>query len=241
MTSASGAARFYRALAERKLVDRNGREMPGHLDDSATGSRRTVVVLHDFFGLTAHTRGVARRLAGEGFIAFAPDLYRGRTTESREEAATLAQSIAWNQVAIELGLIVEALKDRTRQGPVAVLGFAMGGAAALVAAAAVPKLCAAITFYGIPQDVIIDNPRLRIQGHFAARDQKCTAARVAGLDRSLNANGVGHEFFSYPADNGFCSPLRPDCHAPEHAEVAWSRAIAFLNSNVREQDNDDLR
>jgi carboxymethylenebutenolidase len=229
MAIAFGAAR-YRQLSQKRLIDRNGREMPGYLDESPERPRRAVVVVHDFYGLTEPMKELTRRLAGEGFVAFAPDLYRGRVASSRDEAAKLAQTLAWNRVAIELGLAVQALKDKTEGGPVSIWGFAMGGAAALVAAAAVDKLDAAITFYGIPQDVALTNPYVKIQGHFAARDQKCTPDRVDVLDRSLKRRGGVHEFHIYEADHGFLNPNRPEVQSASEAQLAWNRSLDFLKS-----------
>src|SRR5664279_2842584 len=114
-----GAAR-YRQLSQQRLVDRTGREMPGYLADLSHKGKRAVIVVHDFFGLTDHVKSVSGRLAVEGFVAFAPDLYRGRVASTREEAGALAQSIAWNRVAIELGLAAQALQEKTEGGAVAI-------------------------------------------------------------------------------------------------------------------------
>src|SRR5450755_4700278 len=104
--SPSGAARHYGRIPSKRLIDHNGREMPGHLDDSAGETRPAVVVVHDFFGLTETIKHVTRRLAAEGYVVFAPDLYRGQVATTRDEAIALAKTIAWNRVATELGLVV---------------------------------------------------------------------------------------------------------------------------------------
>jgi len=226
------AARAYRSIYQKRLIDRHGREIPGHLDDSAGPQRPAVVVVHDFFGLTAQIKEVTARLANAGFVAFAADLYRGEVASTREDAAVLAQGIAWNRVAAELGLAIHALADKNAGAPVAIVGFAMGGAAAMVAAAAVDKLAAAVTFYGIPQDVVIDNGQIKIQGHFASRDAKCTRPRVESLDRALGERGIAHEFFAYDADNGFFNPTRTDVHSPAAAELAWDRTLRFLGTTL---------
>jgi len=218
------------AAQQTKLCDRDGRAFAGYFNDTALHASRAVIVVHDFFGLTPQIRGVCGRLAKEGFLAFAPDLYRGRVATNRDEAVALAQRLSWKQVAVELGLAVTALKDRNTRLRVAVLGFAMGGAAALVAAAAVERLDAAVTFYGIPQDVEVVNPRLRVQGHFATHDRKCTAERVAALAESLASAGVASELHHYDGDNGFFDPSRPETYSPELAASAWARTLHFLNT-----------
>jgi len=219
-----------RYLAQQpKLRDRSGRECLGAFDDSSKQSSRAVIVAHDFYGLTPQIRSVMTRFAREGFLAFAPDFYRGSVAQTPEQAKDLARRLAWNQVAVELGLAVSALKQRQPGIRVAVVGFAMGGAAAIVAAAAVADLDAAVTFYGIPQDVRVENPRIRIQGHFAFQDVKCTPERIAELDASLGQSGVSHELHHYEAENGFFNPTRA-AWSPEHAEKAWARTLQFLGS-----------
>jgi len=220
------------AAHQPKLRSRDGREFPGYFNDTAGNSSRAVIVMHDFFGLTPQVRSVASRLANAGYLAFAPDLYRGRVAKNRDEAAALAGGLAWNRVAVELGLVVSTVKQLRPGTRVAALGFAMGGAAALVAAAAVEQLDAAVTFYGIPQDVRVENKRLRVQGHFAARDTKCTPDRVERFGAALADAGVAHELHVYEADNGFCSVGRTDAYSPEHAEQAWARSIAFLRTSL---------
>ncbi len=213
---------------QTKLRDGAGRVFAGYFNDSATHARRAVIVVHDYFGLTPQVRIIANRLASEGFLSFAPDLYRERVATTREEAERLARQLAWNQVAVELGLAVSTLKQRRPEMRVAVLGFAMGGAAAVVAAAAVPHLDAAVTFYGIPQDVCVEDSHVRVQGHFATRDAKCTPERVSAFEQSLADRGVTSEIYRYEADNGFFNPLRPEVYSPRDAERAWARTLLFL-------------
>jgi len=224
----SAAARY--AAQQTRLRGRDGRELAGYFNESAIHSSRAVIVAHDFFGLTPQIRSVASRFASAGYLAFAPDFYRGSVATTRDEATALARRLAWNQLALELGLAVAALKQRRAGMRVAVLGFAMGGAAALVAAAAIEQLDAAVTFYGIPQDVSVENPRLRVQGHFATRDPKCTPERVAELADSLATRGVSSEIHHYDADNGFFNPTRTEAYSPDLAEKAWARTLQFLGS-----------
>ena len=82
-----GVARY--AEHRTRLVDGDGRVFAGHLDESAGGVPRAVVVIHDFYGLTQPVRTAATRLAADGFVVFAPDLYRGRVATSPADAGAL--------------------------------------------------------------------------------------------------------------------------------------------------------
>ena len=217
-------------MGEKLSFALNGQKVQGWFAKPAAGKGPAVVVIQEWWGLVPHVMDVTERFAKEGFVAFAPDLYHGQVATTRDGAIALAQTIAWNRVAIEIGLAVDALRARSNDAPVAVCGFAMGGAAALVAAAAIDRIAAAVTFYGIPQDVAIDNRAIKVQGHFAARDQKCTRPRVEALHHALLERKVHHEFHVYEADNGFCNPTRPDAYAAPEADLAWQRALGFLRA-----------
>lgn len=214
------------------MTDTAGRHLPGHLELMPAHAKGVVILVHDFFGLTPHVRALARRLVAEGFVAFAADLYRGQVARTRDEATALAQAIAptWKSIAVELGLSVGALLAQRPDSKVAVVGFGMGGAAALVGAAAIERLSAAVTFYGIPQDVAIENQAVRIQCHFAAHDPKCTSERVASLQRSLRERQIKHDVHQYEAQSGFFNAGRGDEYSAPDAELAWTRTLGFLNS-----------
>jgi carboxymethylenebutenolidase len=220
------------ASCERRLTDASGRHLPGHLELMPARAKGVVILVHDFFGLTPHVRGLAGRLVAEGFVAFAADFYRGQVATTRDEAAALAQAIAptWKSIAVELGLGVAALLTQHPGSKAAVVGFGMGGAAALVGAAAIERLSAAVTFYGIPQDVTIENQGVRIQCHFAAHDPKCTPERVADLQRSLRDGQIRHDVHQYEAQSGFFNTGRGDAYSASDAELAWTRMLGFLNS-----------
>jgi carboxymethylenebutenolidase len=219
------------AACESRLTDASGRELPGYLGAAPAHPTGIVLVVHDFFGLTSHVKGLVRRFSAEAFVTFAVDLYRGRVAKSREEATVLAETAAasWKATAVEIGLGVAALRARHPGSKVGVLGFGMGGAAALVAAAAIDTLSAAVTFYGIPQDVTIESRRVKIQGHFCEHDQKCTARRVADLQRSLREREIEQDVHQYEAHSGFFNANRAEVHSAPDAALAWQRTLAFLS------------
>ena len=218
--------------SQKRLLDREGRPLSGFLAEPTGPAVGAVVIVHDFFGLSPAMKSVATRLSNEGFVGYAPDLYRGEVATTREHATELVSRLAWNSVAIELGLAVGALKAARPTARVAIVGFAMGGAAALVAAAAVPAISAAVTFYGIPQDVTLENPKVRVQGHFASRDKKCTPERVLALERSLRERAIPFEFHRYEADNGFFNPTRPETYSQIDASRSWGSTLAFLRASL---------
>ncbi len=199
----------------------------------------SVVLIHEWWGITDQIRGTATRLAEEGFRVLVPDLFEGKTAslEKEDEAAAtkLMNELDW-QGAVH-GTIrgaVKHLKERTPGSRCAVMGFCMGGALALASAVHVREADAAVVFYGIPDKQLADPRMVRIptQLHFAKRDDWCTPERVHELERELKAGGVNYELHHYDSPHAFLNEKRPKHHDPVNAKAAWDRAMRFLESTI---------
>jgi len=223
-------------MAEQsKLTGANGAELPGYLKAAEGGARRgPVVVLHEWWGLTEQVRGVADRLAREGFTVFAPDLYRGQVTKEPAEAQKLMNALDRRQALEDISRAVEALQRATPGTKVAVLGFCMGGALTLAAASHDGRIAAAVPFYGIPPEQGADLTKIRcpVLGHFANIDDWCTPQRVDALEKKLQGAGVPLELHRYDAGHAFFNEQRPQVYSPQNAELAWKRSVEFLRAKL---------
>jgi carboxymethylenebutenolidase len=213
-----------------RLVSADGTPLPGFLDDTAGAGMPAVVVIHEWWGLNEQVRGVARRLASDGFCAFAVDLFRGTLAKDAAEASALMQAMDAKAALVDLQAAVKALLPRSF-GRVGVMGFCMGGAYALATAAHNPEVKAAVAFYGIPQPAMADvsQVKARVLGHYASRDTHVSPARVDALEKTLRAAGVTATIHRYEADHAFANEKRPEVYAPAAAELAWKRTLAFLH------------
>ena len=221
--------------AQTTLTPASGTSLHGYLTDPASGpAKAAVVVLHEFWGLTDQVRGVADRLAREGFTAFAQDLYQGQVTRDPNEALRLMQGLDMARSAREISQAAEALRQRAPGTKVAVLGFCMGGALTLAAAAHDSTLSAAVPFYGIPPEQVADVSRIRcaVLGHFATQDDWCTPERVNALEKTLQAAHVPTQLHRYDAGHAFANEQRPEVYSPENAELAWKRTLEFLRAQL---------
>jgi carboxymethylenebutenolidase len=209
-----------------------------------------LVLIPDVRGLGEHYRDVARRFAGEGFLALAVDLY------SREGAPALPDMDAvfrWmralpdRRVLADLGAAVEYLGRRpaTAGRAVGITGFCMGGQYALMAACSVAGLSACVSWYGMlryaerderkPESPLDMAHRLACPylGLFGAEDAIVPARDVEALRGILAATGQPVEIRSYPgAGHAFFNDTRPDAYRPEAAADAWPRAVAFLHRHL---------
>jgi carboxymethylenebutenolidase len=202
------------------------RELPGYLNDSAGQGRPALVVIHEFWGLTGQIRGVVDRFAKEGFVAFAPDLYRGKLPQTAEEAQRLVVTGDKAQWFADLQRAVEALLPCK----VGVVGFSMGGAFAHSTAAQVPEVRACVSFYGVPRPESGDltKTRARVLGHYVNVDEWVSPERLGQIEAELQRAGVPVTLHRYDAKHSFFNEQRSDVYSPGSASLAWDRTLAFL-------------
>ena len=206
-------------------------ELPGYLNDSAGNGRPSLIVIHEWWGANAQIRGVVDRFANEGYVAFAPDLYRGKVAKTPEEAQRLVESGDKAQWLRDLELAVAALLPRK----VGVVGFSLGGALALTTAAHVPDVRACVPFYGIPRPESADltKIRARVLGHYARVDEYYSPERVDELETALQRAGVAATIYRYDARHSFFNEENEQVYSRDSARLAWDRTLAFLEEALR--------
>ena len=206
----------------------------GYLALPAHGKGKGVLVLHAWWGLHATIRGVCDRLAGAGFVAFAPDLYHGKVTNRIDEAQVLGESLdaRVDEARAEIASALDFLTSRSNGTGVAVMGFSLGGFYAVdVSARAPDRIDAVVLFYGTgPAD--LSRSRARYLGHFAEDDAYEPPAYAAKLEDALRREGRPVVFHTYPGTkHWFVEPDRTDVYDAAAANLAWDRTIAFLRGD----------
>ena len=211
----------------------------GYLALPESGSGPGVIVIQEWWGLTDHIADVTNRLAAEGFVALAPDLYGGATTHDADEAGRLMQQLPVAQAATDLGGAVDYLLglDAVTGTKVGAVGFCMGGGFVLVLAAQQgDKIGAAVPFYGVlgedyPSFAGLTAPLL---GHFGEEDEMAPPEAVEELaDRIEDESGVRPDFREYPSGHAFFNEENHlGTYDPEMALKAWSATRDFLRANL---------
>jgi carboxymethylenebutenolidase len=203
-----------------------------------------VLVVHEIFGLSDWIRGVADRLAAEGFIAVAPDLISGlgpdgggtAATRSRDEVVQLVFKLTPEETAARL----EATRAWTRtipsaNGRLATLGFCWGGGRSFAAAAMRPAPQACVVFYGpAPDSVLLREVNAPVLAHYGGDDARITAS-VEGTRATLAALHRRYTPYVYAgAGHGFMRQQDGRDGANRRAaEAAWPRTITFLRQALR--------
>ena len=212
-------------------------EHNGYLAAPQTGQGAGVLVLHAWWGLNAFFRGVCDRLATEGFVALAPDLFQGQVATTIEAARSLRDERRPEPAHKMLTRAIEQLaKHPAVQGStIGVVGFSMGGHWAL-GLSQQPELPigAAVTFYAARAGDY-STSRAAFLGHFAEKDDWVSDAALKKLRKSLETAGRIAELFVYPGTgHWFFESDRTDVYDSQAAELAWQRTVAFLHKHVKE-------
>ena len=202
----------------------------------ATGKLPTVLVVHENRGLNPHIEDIARRIALDNYMAFAPDAlfplggYPGDEDKAREAFRGLDQAKSRED------FVAAANWSRTRPdstGKLGAVGFCYGGGIVNMLATRVPELAAGVPFYGGPAP-IADVPKIKaaLMLQFAGTDERINAAWPE-YEAALKAAGVNYEAHTYPnTQHGFNNDTTPR-YDEKAAALAWERTMAFFAKHLR--------
>ena len=204
--------------------------------ESATGKLAGVLVVHENRGLNPHIEDIARRLALDNFVAFAPDAltplggYPGDEDKAREAFAKLDQAKA-REDFVAAAMALKARPDCT--GKIGVVGFCYGGTIANMLATRIPDLGAAVPFYGTqPAAADVAKIKAPLLIHYADNDDRVNSGWPA-YETALKSNGVAFTMYRYAGtQHGFNNDTTPR-YDKAAAALAWQRTVEFLNKSLR--------
>jgi len=200
----------------------------GFLAVPRTGTGPGVLVLHPWWGLNDTIKDLCTRLAAEGFVAFAPDLYHGKVATTIAGAESLSNALSGKTGKADVARAVEHLAEKATGPKLAVVGFSMGAYFAIdLAAADSARIAKVVVFYGTGP---ADHARSKAEylGHFAKGDPYEPDAGVAEVEEALKKAGRPVTFHRYDAGHWFFESDQKDAYDPAAAKQAWDRTLAFL-------------
>jgi len=194
-----------------------------------------IVVIQEIFGVNHHIRSVCDRLANEGYVAVAPALFdrtvrdfqSGYSPEEIEKARAFIAKPDWDAMLRDANAAIQEIKSI---GPLAIIGFCMGGTIAFLSATRLPGLSAAICYYGGRIVAFADEkPKCPTQMHFGEKDQSIPLTDVDIVKQKR----TDCEIYVYPiAAHGFHCDERASYHEPS-AKIAWDRSMEFLKKHMK--------
>ena len=199
------------------------------------GKLPTVLVAHENRGLNPHIEDIARRLALDGFIAFAPDALfpLGGYPGDEDKARTLFAKLDQPKTRADFVAAANMLKSLPQgNGKVGVVGFCWGGGIANYLPTVIPDLAAAVPFYGA-QAPAADAAKIKtpLMLHDAEKDERIRAGWPA-YEVALKAAGVAYQYFVYAgAEHGFNNDTTPR-YDEAAATLAWQRTVDFFRKHL---------
>lgn len=211
----------------------NGAAVAGYLAVPARGGPG-VLVIQEWWGLVEHIRGVCDRLAAEGFVALAPDLYHGETTVEPDEAGKMLMDLNMENAAKDMSGALKYLQSSPIVDPqkIGSVGFCMGGGLSLMLATIQP-IDAAVAYYGVPSgSPDYGNIKGAVLGHYAEHDD-WGPGQPGQLFADLKAKGIDAELYVYPGTyHAFFNDSRPEVYADDAAKLSWDRSLAFFRKHL---------
>jgi len=202
----------------------------------AAGSLPGVLVIHENRGLNPHIEDVTRRLAKEGFLAFAPDMLSplGGTPEDSDQARDMIGSLNSNETLTRLMAGYDFLKGQAiGNGKVGAIGFCWGGGMTNALAVNVPTLSAAVPYYGRqpdPADVL--KIKAPVLAHYGGLDERINGG-IPAFEGALTEAGVEHHIYIYEgANHAFNNDTNAARYDKAAAHLAWQRTIDFLKEKL---------
>lgn len=210
--------------------------VPKGTDSASTNKSPTILVVHENRGLNPYIKDVARRVAKQGFIAFAPDALfpLGGYPGNDDEGRTMQRSL--NRVNIEQDFMAAAKWLKTLPmgtGKLGVVGFCFGGYISNLLAAKMPEhINAAVPYYGTPANEAL---QAQVKGplmiHFAEQDKRVNASWPS-YETILKANKADYIAHVYKgAQHGFHNDSTSR-YSPKDAELSWQRTLDFFNQHL---------
>jgi carboxymethylenebutenolidase len=215
----------------------------GYLATPEGGAGPGVLVFHAWWGLNDFFKSVCDRLAGEGYVAFAPDFYGGKVVDTIDEAAQMVET--GDRAAMQ-GALDTAVRFILRQPGVSateigVIGFSLGAAYALHLSALRPEAVRAVVLFYGTNIVDFGAAKAAFVGHFAEQDKWEPREGVDALQAALREARRPVDFHFYPgAGHWFFEANRAETYRPAAAQLAWQRTLAFLAEQLGKQDKPRL-
>ena len=211
---------------------------------ASPGFHSGVVVVHEWWGLNDQIKGVADRLAEEGYVAIVPDLYRGKLGTDAGLAHDLMRGLnegwvieALDSAASQLRALESRNAGRRPAGtrmPVGTVGFCMGGGYALQAALKGKDLQAVVMFYGAVETdrSALEPLQAPLLGIFGNEDHGIPLDQIKAFEAALKEAGKKATVLVYPGvGHAFFNEERPSYEA-EAASDAWERTKLFLKEHL---------
>ncbi len=205
---------------------------------STRGRHPALVVIHEWWGLTDWVKGETEKLAEQGYVALAVDLYRGKVIRDPMEAHELMRGLPDDHALGDLEAAFNYLAARkdVERNRIGSVGWCMGGGFSLQLAIHEPRLAACVVNYGaLPTDAAeLRQIRAPLLGNFGGLDRGITPDDVHAFEKNMKSLDKSVDVKIYAdAGHAFENSTNKNGYRPADAADAWERTTAFLRKNLK--------
>jgi len=202
------------------------------------GRHPGLIVIQEWWGLNDWVKEQARKFAEQGFVALAPDLYRGKVATDPATAHELSRGMPQDRAVADLKGAFAYLAARTDvdSSRIGSVGWCMGGGLSLQLAVHEPRLAACVVNYGAMPTDAEDIRRIQapILGNFGADDRGISPDAVQAFEKAMKAAGKSIDVKIYAgAGHAFENPNNKAGYRAEAAADAWKRTVEFFNAKLK--------
>ena len=205
---------------------------------AGNGPFPALVVVHEYWGLNDWVKEQASKLAEQGYVALAVDLYRGKVATTPDMAHELMRGVPEDRAKRDLHAAIEFLKSQpdVKKDRIGSIGWCMGGGYALDVALQEPDLAATVINYG---HLATDTDALKkinaaILGSFGGQDRGITPDDVHKFEQTMKQLGKKVDIKIYDdAGHAFENPNNKDGYRAADAADAWKRTVEFLAATLK--------
>ncbi len=199
----------------------------------AEDTQKCVIVTQEYWGLNDHIKDIANRFADEGFLAIAPDLYRGKVAKDAEEAGKFMSQLRLEDGLDTINNAMDAAREKYGVSHFGIIGFCMGGTYALSSACEIEGISAAAAFYGdIPEEEVLKKLTAPTIFVSAKEDKWIDAEKVATLEDAVERFELPVTSIKYEADHAFFNDTRPAVYNKTAAEDAWALVVGLFSDKL---------
>jgi carboxymethylenebutenolidase len=202
-----------------------------------------IVVIHEWWGLNDWVKEQASKLADQGYVTLAIDLYRGKVATTPNEAHEFMGGVPQDRAKRDLQAAFNFLQSQPniKKDRIGAIGWCMGGGYSLGLALQEPKLAADVINYGVydyaslaKDQAAIKKINAPIMGFFGAQDRGIPTDDLKKFWDQLSKLGKKADFSIYPnAGHAFENPNNKDGYRPKDAQDAWKKTVAFFASTLK--------
>ncbi|NNE68705.1 MAG: dienelactone hydrolase family protein [Pyrinomonadaceae bacterium] len=198
-----------------------------------TDGAQPVIVIHEWWGLNDQIKKIADRYAGEGFVAIAPDLYRGKIADNPDDASAMMAALEISDGLDTIKNAIDIAREKFGFSHFGISGYCMGGTYALYAACEIEGISASAPYYGdIPPEDQLKDLNVPVVFISGTRDAWITPEKVGELESAADKYGLDVDSLKYDADHAFSNSARPEVYDRDAAEDAWAKVVGFFKDKL---------